>query len=87
MDLELDIRRYVVEMVIADLRAKDILGDLDYLETNQCAINLPHETLTLKENDQIIPLYRSTTRRDKSPGNMNVVNHLFCRPFSGKHTN
>ena len=44
-------------MVVADLRTRGIMG-LDFLENNRCAIDLPHGTMKLKENDQPISLYR-----------------------------
>ena len=57
LQLELGGQQYPVEMVVADLRAEGILG-LDFLEANQCAINLPHGTIRMKRNDQPIPLHR-----------------------------
>lgn len=58
LHLELGGERYLVKMVVADLRTEGILG-LDFLETNQCAIDLPHGTMKLKGNDQPISLYRT----------------------------
>ena len=45
-------------MVVADLRTEGILG-LDFLETNQCAIDLPQGMMKLKGKDQSISLYRT----------------------------
>ena len=56
--LELGGQQYHVEMVVADLRTEGILG-LDFLETNQCAIDLPQGTMKLKGKDQPISLYRT----------------------------
>ena len=65
--LELGGQQYLVEMVVADLRTEGILG-LDFLETNQCAIDLPYGTIRLKGNDQPISLYRTrnTTHQTKN---------------------
>ena len=58
LHLELIGQQYIVEMVVADLRTEGILG-LDFLESNQCAIDLAHDTMRLKGNDQPIFLYRT----------------------------
>ena len=58
LNLELGRQQYLVEMVVADLRTEGILG-LDFLEINQCAIDLPHGTMRLKGKDQPISLYRT----------------------------
>ena len=68
LQLELSGQQYLVEMVVADLRTEGILG-LDFLETNQCAIDLPHGTMRLKGNDQPISLYRT---RNTTPQTENV---------------
>ena len=60
--LELGGQQYHVEMVMADLRTEGILG-LDFLETNQCAINLPEGMMKLKGKDQPISLYRTGNPR------------------------
>lgn len=70
--LELGGKKYLVEMVVAELRTEGILG-LDFLETNQCAIDLPHKTMKLRGNDQSISLYRTANTRDQSQGNVSVV--------------
>ena len=72
LDLELGGRQYAVEMVVADLRTEGILG-LDFLETNQCAVDLPHETMKLRGNEQPIPLYRITNVKDHKRDNVSVV--------------
>ena len=56
--LELGGQQYHVEIVVADLRTEGTLG-LDFLETNQCAIDLPQGTMKLKRKDQLISLYRT----------------------------
>ena len=52
---------------MADLRTEGILG-LDFLETNQFAIDLPHGTVRLKGNDQPISLYRTGKMYNTSNG-------------------
>ena len=59
-------------MVVADLRAEGILG-LDFLETNQCAIDLPQEIMKLRGSEQSIPLYRITNMKDRKCDKVSVV--------------
>ena len=64
-------QQYLVDMVVADLRTEVILG-LDFLETNQCAIDMPHGTTRLKGNGQPISLYRTRNITDQ-PENVSVA--------------
>ena len=71
LQLELGGQQYPVEMVVTDLRTEGILG-LDFLETNQCALDLPHSIMRLKGNDQPIPLHR-TGNKTRQTENVSVV--------------
>ena len=71
LHLELGGQQYLVEMVVADLRTEGVLG-LDFLETNQYAIDLPRGIMRLKGNDQLIPLYRTRNTMHQTE-NVSVV--------------
>jgi len=72
LDLELGGKRYLVEMVVANLRTQGILG-LDFLENHQCAIDLSHETMTLRGSDQSISLYRTRNMREQCQENVSIA--------------
>jgi len=63
--------QYPIEVIIADLRTEAILG-IDFLEANQCAIDLSRGLMSLNGNCKPITLTRAGPKLDL-PDNVSVV--------------
>jgi len=55
LQITLSGNQYPVEVIVADLMAKAILG-IDFLEANHCTNDFPQRSLFLKGNDEHISL-------------------------------
>ena len=80
--LQISDTEYPIEVIIADLRTEAILG-VDFLEANQCAIDLSQGLLSLNGNKPII-LARTGSKMDPVDNVSVVLPNDVCIPGSSE---
>ena len=81
--LEISGDQYSIEVIIADLRMEAILG-IDFLEANQCAIDLPRGLISLNGNGKPITLTRAGAKTDPVDNVSVVLPNNVCIPGSSE---
>ena len=83
LQLELSNHQYQIEVIVAELRTGAILG-INFLNSNQCATDLPQGTMSLNENSKLITLGRTRSQTDPVDNLSVVLSSNVCIPGSSE---